>query len=58
MIGLNISGSKLDKEYPTRNFKSNKDSVKMLLFYFIELAMMRRERIKATHGIDHVGPHR
>ncbi|KAA0068109.1 Ulp1-like peptidase [Cucumis melo var. makuwa] len=38
-----MNGSKLDKEYPTLNFESNEDAVKMSLFYFVELAMMARE---------------
>ncbi|KAA0046524.1 Ulp1-like peptidase [Cucumis melo var. makuwa] len=39
-----MNGSKLDKNYLILNFESDEDAVKMLLFFFIELAMMGRER--------------
>ncbi|KAA0058524.1 hypothetical protein E5676_scaffold606G001110 [Cucumis melo var. makuwa] len=40
----NMNGSGLDKYYSTLNFESDEDVVKMSLFYFIELAMIGRER--------------
>ncbi|KAA0052021.1 hypothetical protein E5676_scaffold409G001620 [Cucumis melo var. makuwa] len=39
-----MNGLELDKEYPTLNFESDEDVVKMSFFYFIELAMMGKER--------------
>ena len=38
-----MNGLELDKDYVTLNFESDEDAVKMSLFYFIKLAMMRRE---------------
>ena len=39
-----MNGSELDKDYPTLNFKRDRDEVKIFLFYFIKLAMIERER--------------
>ena len=32
-----------EKDYPTLKFENDKDKVKMLVFYFIELAMTGRD---------------
>uniref|UniRef100_A0A0A0LYA9 Uncharacterized protein n=1 Tax=Cucumis sativus TaxID=3659 RepID=A0A0A0LYA9_CUCSA len=35
-----MNGFELDKEYPTLNFESDEDAVKISLFYFLELVMI------------------
>ncbi|TYK26624.1 Ulp1-like peptidase [Cucumis melo var. makuwa] len=40
----NMNGLELDKDYPTLNFESDKDAMKMLLYYLIELPMNGTER--------------
>lgn len=39
-----MNGNELDKDFPDFQFQSDEDAVKMVVFYFIELAMMGRER--------------
>ena len=40
----NMNGSELDKNHPTLQFEGDEDTVKMLIFYFIKLMMISRER--------------
>ncbi|KGN57895.1 hypothetical protein Csa_010434 [Cucumis sativus] len=40
----NMNGLELDKDYLTLTFESDEDVVKISLFYFVELAMIGRER--------------
>ena len=35
-----MNGSNLDKDYTTLQFETDKDAIKMFVFYFIELTMM------------------
>lgn len=41
---FNMNRPKSDKDYTTLNFESHEDAMKMWIFYFIELAMIGRER--------------
>ncbi|KAA0040653.1 hypothetical protein E6C27_scaffold370G00070 [Cucumis melo var. makuwa] len=39
-----MNGFELDKDYPTLQFESDEDAIKMFIFYFIKLPMMGKER--------------
>lgn len=39
-----MNGSELDNLFPDYEFVSDEDAVKMVVFYFIELTMMGREK--------------
>lgn len=40
----NMKGNELDKDFQDFEFQSDEDEVKMTVFYFIELAMIRKGR--------------
>ncbi|TYJ95754.1 hypothetical protein E5676_scaffold110G00110 [Cucumis melo var. makuwa] len=52
----NMNGIEVGQRLLTLNFESDEDVVKMSLFYFIELAMMERER-RQHMDWDHVRPY-
>ncbi|KAA0042982.1 Ulp1-like peptidase [Cucumis melo var. makuwa] len=43
-LGPYMNESEFKKDYPTLQFENDKDGGKMLVFYFIKLAMMSRKR--------------
>ncbi|KAA0038040.1 hypothetical protein E5676_scaffold237G001520 [Cucumis melo var. makuwa] len=46
--------SKFEKDYPTLHFKNDKDTVKILVFYFIKLVMIGQKKRKvALHKKKH-----